>query len=67
MNNSLGSLLNERQISQILGISVSTLRRWRSQQTGVRFVRIGSLVRYRPEDLEDFVSTCALAAVKGVN
>ena len=67
MNNSLGSLLNERQISQILGISVSTLRRWRSQQTGVRFLRIGHLVRYRRDDLEDFVATCALGPAKGVN
>ena len=32
------------------------LRRWRREERGLPFVRVGRLVRYRPQDLEKFIT-----------
>jgi excisionase family DNA binding protein len=50
------SFLNEQEVSKRLNVSVATLRRWRLEKRGPMFVKIGSLVRYRPEDLDSWVS-----------
>lgn len=42
---------NEQQISEILGVSVRWLQVSRQAGDGPPFVKIGRLVRYRPEDL----------------
>lgn len=44
-------LLNERQVSTILGISIASLRRWRLLGTGPRFIKVGASVRYLPDDV----------------
>ncbi len=49
-------LLNEKQVAQLLCCTTSALRRWRREGRGPRFVKIGRLVRYRQEDVEDFVN-----------
>ncbi len=49
------SLLNEKQVSDLLGVSLACLRRWRWLKQGPAFVKLGSAVRYRPEDLDTFV------------
>jgi excisionase family DNA binding protein len=46
------NLLTEEQVAKQLSVSVPTLRRWRLLNRGPRFVKVGSLVRYQPEDLE---------------
>ena len=51
------SFLNEQEVSKRLNISVATLRRWRLEKRGPMFVKVGSLVRYRPEDLDSWVAT----------
>ena len=48
-------LLNERELATTCGISVLTLRKWRSLRRGPRFLKIGSLVRYRPEDVSAWI------------
>ncbi|HEY7391138.1 MAG TPA: helix-turn-helix domain-containing protein [Bryobacteraceae bacterium] len=50
------SFLNEQEVSKRLNVSVATLRRWRLEKRGPMFVKVGSLVRYRPEDLDSWVS-----------
>jgi len=50
------SFLNEQEVSKRLNISVATLRRWRLEKRGPMFVKVGSLVRYRPEDLDLWVA-----------
>jgi len=50
-------LLNENQVAEILAVSVATVRRWRLFNQGVRFLKIGSSVRYRPEDLEAWLAS----------
>ena len=50
------SFLTEQEVSERLNVSVATLRRWRLEKRGPMFVKVGSLVRYRPEDLDTWVS-----------
>ncbi|HZU27984.1 MAG TPA: helix-turn-helix domain-containing protein [Bryobacteraceae bacterium] len=50
------SFLNELEVAKRLNVSVPTLRRWRLEKRGPMFVNVGSLVRYRPEDLDSWVA-----------
>ena len=54
-------LLNEKQVAELLCCTKSALRRWRREGRGPRFVKIGRLVRYRQEDVEDFINESAVA------
>ena len=47
--------LTEREVADLLGLSVATLRAWRHRGQGPRFLRLGRAVRYLPADLETFV------------
>ena len=47
--------LTEREVADLLGLSVATLRAWRHRGKGPRFLRLGRSVRYLPSDLDDFV------------
>ena len=47
----LGALLNEHDVARITDMSVASVRRWRLLRQGPTYVKIGSAVRYRPEDL----------------
>lgn len=49
-------LMTEDEVAKALNISVASLRRWRVEQRGPLFVKVGSLVRYRPEDLESWLA-----------
>jgi predicted DNA-binding transcriptional regulator AlpA len=49
-------LLNEHEVADSCSISVLTLRKWRSQRRGPQFVKIGALVRYRPEDVDAWIT-----------
>lgn len=49
-------LMTEDEVSKALNVSVASLRRWRLEQRGPLFVKVGSLVRYRPEDLESWLA-----------
>ena len=42
------NLLTECDVSERLHVSVASLRRWRLENRGPRFIKVGSLVRYRP-------------------
>jgi predicted DNA-binding transcriptional regulator AlpA len=50
------NLITEQEVSKRLNISVASLRRWRLLNRGPQFVKIGGLVRYRPEDLDLWVA-----------
>lgn len=51
------TLLTETDVSKHLRVSVACVRRWRLEHRGPRFLKIGSLVRYRPEDVEEWINT----------
>jgi predicted DNA-binding transcriptional regulator AlpA len=52
--------LTEREVSELIGLSVATLRAWRHRGKGPRFLRLGRSVRYLPSDVEDFVRASAV-------
>jgi hypothetical protein len=49
-------LLNEHEVAHITGRAVSTLQKQRLTGTGIRFVKVGRQVKYRLEDVEDFLA-----------
>lgn len=54
--------IRERTLSRVgaaayLGVSVSTLARWASNNKGPRFYVVGAKARYRPSDLDTFIET----------
>jgi predicted DNA-binding transcriptional regulator AlpA len=52
------SLLNERDVSRITGMSLATVRRWRLLGQGPKYKKIGTAVRYRPEDVAAWLESC---------
>ncbi len=54
--------VTEREVADLLGLSVATLRAWRHRGQGPRFLRLGRAVRYLPADLADFVRASAVDA-----
>jgi len=51
------SLVTEHDVAEMLNVSVGTVRRWRLFDRGPRFLKIGASVRYRPEDVSDFLES----------
>ena len=49
--------LTEKEVAKQIKVSLASLRRWRLLQRGPRFVKVGALVRYRPEDLEQWMES----------
>jgi len=48
--------LTEKDVAKQIKVSLASLRRWRLLQRGPRFIKVGALVRYRPEDLEQWMA-----------
>jgi hypothetical protein len=47
----LETLLNEYEYARIVNRSVASIRRDRVRRVGCPFVKLGALVRYRPDDI----------------
>lgn len=52
-------LLNDHQVAAHLGISVSTVRRWRIIGQGPIFLKIVASVRYKLSDVQGWIDACA--------
>ena len=49
-------LLSPEQVADILGVSKQTLAVWRCEQRyPLTYVKVGSRVRYRPSDVQQFM------------
>jgi predicted DNA-binding transcriptional regulator AlpA len=48
-------LLTEKDVARIVCMSVQTVRRWRLQKAGPYYIKLGGSVRYRPEDVQEFI------------
>ena len=48
-------LLNEYDVSDIFRLSVATMRHWRLTGKGPKWLKLGSAVRYRPEDVQAYL------------
>jgi transposase-like protein len=46
--------INQKDLARRWGISPRTLERWRRVDQGPSFVRLGALVMYRRQDVEQF-------------
>jgi predicted DNA-binding transcriptional regulator AlpA len=53
----LEELLTEHDIARITGMSVASVRRWRLLSRGPRFIKLGAAVRYRREDVADWLKS----------
>jgi predicted DNA-binding transcriptional regulator AlpA len=58
-------LLKENEVALKLSISLASLRRWRTEGRGPRFLKLGSSVRYRAIDIEAWLSSCPAGGQKG--
>jgi predicted DNA-binding transcriptional regulator AlpA len=56
-NNNLETLLNEQAVARITSMSLATVRRWRLLGKGPKYLKVGSAVRYRPEDLAAWIAS----------
>jgi predicted DNA-binding transcriptional regulator AlpA len=53
----LPSLLNERDVARITGLSVASVRRWRLVRQGPKYLKIGAAVRYKEGDLSAWLAS----------
>lgn len=57
------SLLTPKDLADLVGVSLETIRNWRLNGLGPPCVQIGrSVIRYRPEDVEAWLAEKAQAA-----
>lgn len=47
--------LTDIEVAARLGVSRFTVRSWRIKGVGPRFLKLGRAVRYRPEDVDEYV------------
>jgi excisionase family DNA binding protein len=50
------SLVTEGEAASLLRVSLTSVRRWRREGRGPVYRKIGRSVRYRREDLADFIA-----------
>jgi excisionase family DNA binding protein len=53
------TLLTEQELAKRLNVSLASVRRWRINGRGPLFVKVGALVRYRPEDVDAWLGELA--------
>ena len=55
--NIIQDFLTEKEVANQISVSLASLSRWRLEHRGPPFVKVGALVRCRPEDLEQWLQT----------
>ena len=56
-SNAIEKLLTEHDVANITGLSLSSIRHWRLLGRGPKYIKIGAAVRYKPADVELWLST----------
>lgn len=51
------TLLTETEVSKQLRVSLAALRKWRVMKKGPQFLKVGSLVRYRQADVDQWLAS----------
>lgn len=54
----MNEFLTTEEAAQQLGLKPNTLEVWRHQGRGPIFTKLGRSVRYRQEDIENFIENC---------
>lgn len=50
-------LLTEKEVGRLLNVSVASLRRWRLLREGPPYSKLGSLVRYDPASVQQWLAS----------
>lgn len=60
-------LLEPAQVASLLGVRIDTLTVWRCQKRypELKYIKVGSRVRYRLADVERFLESRTIGAVEG--
>lgn len=58
-------ILTTRQAAQYLGLSMSTLNKWRCYGFGPKYLKLGRAVRYRLEELDRYLEARLLSSTLG--
>jgi predicted DNA-binding transcriptional regulator AlpA len=53
----LETLLDEKELARLLRLSIGTLRYWRSEGKGPRYIKVGQLVRYAPSAVHEWLNS----------
>ena len=56
-------MMNTEQVAELLGMKPQTLRMWTSQKK-VSFTKLGSLVRFTPEQVEELINKGKVEAIR---
>jgi len=51
----MDKLMTSQEVAEILGINDGTLAQWRSAGRGPLYVKVGRMVRYREDAIEDYI------------
>jgi hypothetical protein len=57
LHNPLNPLLDESAVAAMIQVEKKTLQAWRCRGGGPPFIRVGRLVRYRPEHLQAWLES----------
>jgi hypothetical protein len=63
-SSALPALVPDTVAAQIIGSTPATLRRWRYEGLHLRYFKVGSSVRYKVSDLEEFLATRVIEAIR---
>lgn len=53
--NEVGQLLTQKDVAKIYGLSIAWMERARWEGTGPRYIKFGHAVRYRFEDVQEYL------------
>jgi hypothetical protein len=59
------NLLNTGQAADMIGIRSETLRQWRMVGAGPAFLKLGRLVRYRPDTVSQWIASLEEQTITG--
>ena len=62
MTTQIEPLIDERQVAEMLQLSVKTLQAYRYQRKGPPYYKFGSKVRYRASEINDWMSAQRVVA-----
>jgi predicted DNA-binding transcriptional regulator AlpA len=58
LENDMESLLSQREVAILTGLSERTLERARGTGDGPKFVKLGRRIGYRPDDIKTWIASC---------
>lgn len=53
----MSKLLDTPQLAEQVGLSTDTLNKYRVSGCGPKYIKLGSAVRYRPSDVDEWVES----------